>query len=100
MMLATTELDDLNLVVTTVADDFSGYGSTVNNRRAYLDVIAITYQQNAVKLNGTAGFNFQLFQLECFAFLYTVLFATANNNCVHISTLSAIDPSLLLSTWF
>src|SRR5690606_12136898 len=82
-MLTTTELDDIDLVVTTMANHFSGNLGTVNNRSTHFNVVAVHYQQNAVKLNRAAGFNFQLFQLQSFAFFNTVLFTTANNNCVH-----------------
>ena len=82
-MLTTTELDDVHFVVTTVANHFCGHLGTFNNRSANFYVVAIGNQKNTIKLNGTAGFNFQLFQLQSFAFFYTVLLTTANNNCVH-----------------
>lgn len=67
-MLPTTELDDLNLVVTTVADHFRSHFGAIYNRRTYLNLVAVGDQQNAIELNVATSFNFQLFQLQCFAF--------------------------------
>ena len=82
-MLPTTELDDLDLVVTAVANHFRSHFGTINNRCTNLNLLTISDQQDAVKLDVAACFHFQLFQLQSFAFFYTVLFTTANNNCVH-----------------
>src|SRR5690554_393123 len=82
-MLTTTELDDVDLVVTAVANHLGSNLGAIYHRSTDFNVVAAGNQQNTIKLYRTAGFNFQLFELQRFAFFNTVLFTTANNNCVH-----------------
>src|SRR5690606_17933812 len=82
-VLTTLELDDLHFVTTAMSNNFSCYFSAFNNRSADLDIFAFGYQIHFIELYGTTGRNFDFFQLQGFAFHYTVLFATAFKNCVH-----------------
>src|SRR5690606_18374346 len=85
VVLAATELDDADLIATTVSADFSGHLGTFDNRRTNSDVITVTDQQYAIELNAGAGFGFQLLYSQVFAFGDLVLLATSNNYCVHVA---------------
>jgi hypothetical protein len=83
VVLTTTELNDTNLIVTTVIQHFGCDLGTGNDWRTDLDVVAINDHQNVVKRDDLAWLNSQKFNLQALAFYYTVLLTTALNNCVH-----------------
>lgn len=83
IVLATTELDDADLVVTTVADHFSLHLGTGNHRGTDLDVVAIDNHQDIVKAERLADFMLQQLDLQCLALGDTMLLATALDNRVH-----------------
>src|SRR5690606_9864796 len=84
VVLAATELDDADLVATTMSTDFSSHLGTFNNGCTDVDVITVTDQQYAIELNSGAGFGFQLLYSQVFAFVHLVLLTTSNNYCVHV----------------
>jgi hypothetical protein len=83
VVLTTAELDDAHFVVTTLRNDFGNHFSAVYDRSADLNVVAIADQQNAIESHGFASGDFELLDLEEFAFGDFVLLATSNNYCVH-----------------
>jgi hypothetical protein len=83
IVLAAIELNNLDFVVTAMCDDLGGDLAALDKRRANLDVLARTKHQHLVELNGIASRCVQLFQLQDFAFHDTVLFTTADYDCVH-----------------
>src|SRR5690606_29872409 len=83
VVLAATELDDGDLVVAALTDHFSSDLGAFDDRSADLDVVAVADQQHAVKIDGFAGGDFQLLDLQEFTFGDLVLFATGNDYSVH-----------------
>ena len=85
VVLAAAELDDADLVATTMSTDFSSHLGTFNNGCTDGDVITVTDQQYAIELNSGAGFGFQLLYSQVFALGDLVLLTTSNNYCVHVA---------------
>jgi len=83
VVLTTTELDDGDLIVTTLRNDFSRYLGAFDDRGADGDVITVANQQHAVESQRFASGQLQFLDLEEFAFGDFVLLATSNNYCVH-----------------
>ncbi len=95
VVLTTTELDDTNLIVTTLRNHFCHDSSASNNWSTDIDVVAIANQQNAVESDGFASSDFQFFNFQVFTWGDFVLLATGNNYCVH-----GISPKILLTQLF
>src|SRR5690606_6067037 len=85
VVLTTTELDDTNLLATTMSADFCSHLGAINNRCTDSDVVTVTNQQYAIKFDSGTGFGFQLLYSQEFAFGDLVLLTTSNNYCVHVA---------------
>ena len=68
VVLTTTELDDANLVVAALRNDFGHYFSASNNWSTDGDFFTVGDQQNAIESHGLASGDFQFLDLEEFTF--------------------------------
>ncbi|CDG16163.1 conserved protein of unknown function [Xenorhabdus doucetiae] len=91
-VFTTTKLNDFNFLATTVRNNFSFNFNAFNYWSADFDVFAISDHQYLVKLNSFTCCDVQLFQANCLAFAYSVLFTTTLENCVHINSAFRAPP--------
>ncbi|MNC20133.1 hypothetical protein D3C75_680760 [compost metagenome] len=96
VVLTTTELDDANLVVAALRNDFGHYFSASNNWSTDGDFFTVGDQQNAIEGHGFASGDFQFFDLEEFTFSDFVLLAAGNDYCIR----HGISPIILLTQRF
>lgn len=75
-MFATAKFDHVDLVCTAMANHFSRYLATCNERRANLDVSAIANHQHFIEIDLVSCCSFQQLDIQDFAFYYPVLLAT------------------------
>src|SRR5690554_521263 len=83
-VLAAAELDDLDLLATTVSHYLSSHLATVYVGNTHFNVFTLGHHQHLVEFDRGAGFNVQLFQTNNLAFGYTVLFSAALDYRVHV----------------
>src|SRR5262245_14991561 len=95
LVLATTAFDDPHLVALAVPlqrrDDFAA----AQVRRADLDVLALTDEQDLIELDVRTGFGGQLLDPQNRAFAHAILLTTRGNYGVHEfkNSSSREDPS-------
>jgi len=79
---AAAELEGDDLVVLELIDDFGSNLGTGYKRSADLDFAAVGDKKNLGKLNVSADFRFEFFDLDFVAGFHAVLFAAGLNYCV------------------
>lgn len=83
VMFTTTELDDLDLIATTIRDHSCSNLATIQQWGPYLDIVAISNHQDLIKLNITALFYSQLLYTQGLTLCDAVLLSTGFDYCVH-----------------
>jgi hypothetical protein len=81
-VLTVIKFNDFDLLMTTVANHFSGHFSASDQRRANLNLSA-TDHQNPIEFDSFTCGHFNFFQFKGLALNDTVLLATAFYYCVH-----------------
>jgi hypothetical protein len=82
VVLATVELNDLDLGVAAMINDFRGYPGAFDQRRSY-DYVITAEHQNPVELDDVARRCFELLKLEGLALPDAVLLTTAFYYRIH-----------------
>ena len=83
MVLAAAELDDADLVGTTVAAHLGGDAGARHGGCADGDAVAFADQQHVVERDRGIGFGIQFLDAQDFALHHAVLATAGNNDCVH-----------------
>ncbi len=90
MMLAAMELDDLNLLTTTMRLDRRGDLATLDHRRTDRDILAIGDHQHLIDLDCCAFFGCNLLDFEGLTLGNLILLATGFDYRVHLERLQLL----------
>ena len=96
MVLAATELDDADLVVTAVGADRRGDLGAGDDRRADRDRLAITQHQHLVEIDRAARLGIQQLDAQRLALHHAVLLTAGDHDCVHVASSVVLLRSVLL----
>src|SRR5438445_10136729 len=83
VVLAAAELDDADLVETTVRNDLGCDRGTADGRRADLDAFARAEQEHLVEIDRGADVGFEFFHAQGFTLRHAVLLTAGDDDCVH-----------------
>ena len=83
VMLATTELDDLDLLAAAVCLDGSSHLATFQQGGTNPDIFTLTHHQYLVKVDGIAFIDIQRFNPQGFTLGDAILLTACLYNCIH-----------------
>ena len=83
-VLASTELDDLDLVSTALSRDFGGYAGLIQSRSTHFNLVAVSNHEDVVELDGRTFFTIQLFHAQGLTLGYLVLFSARGDDSIHV----------------
>ena len=84
VVLAAIKLNNFDFLVASMTYHFRRNAAAFNNGSADLNISAFADHQNLVELDGFSGGDFELLELQNFAFLNAVLLTATYYYCVHV----------------
>ncbi len=91
MVLATTELQNFDFLVTTVAQNLGRHFRALNQRRANLEFGTISHHQHLIDIKGRAHIDGKALDAQVFTLLNAVLLTACHDHCIHDGVLQKIQ---------
>src|SRR3989339_2186144 len=92
IMLATTHLENLDLVSACLVQDSGNHCGSAQHRRTHFDVGTIAHHQHLVEGDFAADVGLELFNFKFVASAHAILLAAGFDDCVHGGSPTITNP--------